>query len=60
MPEYSFECDKCRETVTIKATVEEKESGLACPKCGSRDLSQIFTPITTISGCDSSPTKAPG
>lgn len=60
MPEYDFECGGCGETVSIRATIKEKEEGLECPLCGSKDLAQIFTPIDFLGGCDSSPTKAPG
>jgi putative FmdB family regulatory protein len=60
MPEYDFECGGCGETVTVEATIKEKEAGLACPHCGSRDIHQIFSPIGVINGCASSPSKAPG
>jgi putative FmdB family regulatory protein len=60
VPEYDFECQKCGEAVTIRATMKEKQNGLRCPLCGSKDLAQIFSPIGHLSGCEGSPTKAPG
>lgn len=59
MPEYEFRCGNCGEKVTIRATISEKEKGLKCPRCGSKDLHQMFTGITFISsssgpGSDSS------
>ncbi len=60
MPEYDFECGGCGKTVTVRATIKEKEAGLPCPDCGSRDLTQKFSPIGILNGCDSSPAWAPG
>ena len=60
MPEYDFECGGCGKTVTVTATIKEKEAGLACPECGSQDLSQLFSPLGILNGCASSPARAPG
>lgn len=60
MPEYDFECKGCGETVSIQATMKEKQEGLKCPRCGSKDLAQIFSPIGHLSGCEGSPNSAPG
>lgn len=60
MPEYDFECDGCGKTVTIKATIKEKEAGLACPACGGRNIQQIFSPPGILNGCGSSSSRAPG
>ncbi len=60
MPEYDFECGGCGKTVSITATIKEKQAGLKCPLCGSEDLAQIFSPIGILGGCEGSPTKAPG
>ncbi|MFH1736944.1 MAG: FmdB family zinc ribbon protein [Actinomycetota bacterium] len=60
MSEYDFECGDCGEIVSIRATVKEMEEGLSCPKCGSRKLERVFTPITTLGGCMDSPSAAPG
>lgn len=60
MPEYDFECKGCGETVSIRATMKEKQEGLKCPLCGSKDLAQIFSPISSLNGCADSPVLAPG
>ncbi len=48
MPEYDFRCGNCGEKVTIRATISEREKGLNCPHCGTKDLHQIFSGITFI------------
>lgn len=60
VPEYDFECGGCGEVVSIRATMKEKQDRLKCPLCGSEDLAQIFSPIGHLSGCEGSPTSAPG
>ncbi len=60
MPEYDFICGGCGEAVTIRATMKEKQEGLKCPLCGSEELNQVFSPISSLSGCSGSETFAPG
>jgi len=44
MPTYEYVCTVCLERTEVKATIVEKESGLkvACPRCGSQKIAQIF------------------
>ena len=39
MPFYEFECKDCGEVFEVRASIKEKEAGLAlaCPKCGSHE-----------------------
>lgn len=50
MPDYDFTCEDCKETFTIHATVKEREEGLACPHCGSKNLEQLFTGFNIVGG----------
>jgi len=40
MPIYDFQCKQCNEVFEVRATIREKEAGLApgCPNCDSRDV----------------------
>ncbi len=44
---YAYVCDKCGASFTVKATVAEKERGLAlrCPACGSSTATQDFSGV---------------
>ena len=42
MPTYEYRCDKCGEKFERSETISEHETSKAkCPKCGSRDVSQV-------------------
>ncbi|HUV16583.1 MAG TPA: zinc ribbon domain-containing protein [Pelolinea sp.] len=45
MPTYEFTCAKCGETFDVRATIQEKESGLqpACPNCGNQETRQVLS-----------------
>jgi putative FmdB family regulatory protein len=46
MPRYEFECNQCKEKFETVLSVKDKESAdIACSKCGSRDISQIYSNI---------------
>ncbi|MCL2496525.1 MAG: zinc ribbon domain-containing protein [Clostridiales bacterium] len=43
MPFYDLCCSKCNKEFNILATVAARmEKQIACPKCGSYDLSPVF------------------
>lgn len=39
---YAYQCDKCGNGFTVRATVAEKTRGLdlRCPRCGEKDVTQ--------------------
>jgi putative FmdB family regulatory protein len=39
---YAYQCDKCGEAFTVRATLAEKERGLdlSCPRCGEKSVTQ--------------------
>ncbi|RPF46905.1 putative FmdB family regulatory protein [Thermodesulfitimonas autotrophica] len=45
MPQYEFECRRCAHRFTVLVSWAEKES-VRCPKCGSSDLKQIWSPFS--------------
>ena len=44
MPLYDFRCQECKKTFEVRATVQEKQAGLAaeCPECQSHDVVQVL------------------
>jgi putative FmdB family regulatory protein len=50
MPTYEYHCKECGYTFDVRATVAEKERGLAasCEKCGSGELEQVFGGFSLI------------
>lgn len=55
MPVYEYSCDGCGYNFDIIATLAEKEAGLIpiCPKCGGRNVRQIFGRFTVVGGSKS-------
>jgi putative FmdB family regulatory protein len=52
MPVYDFKCGRCSCLMSINATLQEKEAGLApvCPHCGSKQMEQQFHSVSLSSG----------
>ena len=49
MPRYDFECQECRESFEIQASVSEyaalmKTKKIECAKCGSKKVTRVFSP----------------
>lgn len=42
MPAYDYRCQKCEDTFEIERSMRD-ESKVVCTKCGSEDVSRIFT-----------------
>lgn len=49
---YAYVCERCSASFTVKATLAEKERGLApvCPRCQSREVSQDFSGVGMLRG----------
>lgn len=45
MPIYSFQCDQCETIFDVRASIQDKETGLKprCPKCQAQDTRQVIT-----------------
>lgn len=45
MPNYEFECEKCKATFTEKQTFAEHDEHkkVKCPKCGSTRVHQLIS-----------------
>lgn len=52
MPIYEYHCKECGNYFDVWATIAEKEKGLdiACEKCGSKELKQVFAGISIATG----------
>lgn len=49
MPEYSFLCQDCHKEFTLTLHITEMEKGgLACPHCGSRQVSQVVAQFSAV------------
>ncbi len=51
MPEYEFECRRCKKVFTLVMRISERATAkIECPGCGSEDveaLMQVFVAKTT-------------
>ena len=52
MPTYEYRCSECGHPFEVWATMANKEKGLdiACEKCGSKTLQQVFSGISFVTG----------
>lgn len=49
MPFYDLKCEKCGEQFNIMAKMSEREQKLIkCPKCGSNELSAVFSNVNIV------------
>ena len=59
MPEYSYVCDKCSETIEVICSIKEYDNiqkNLKCSLCGSRKLSRDYH--TDLSGLNTAIKKS--
>lgn len=49
MPTYDFQCRQCSHKFTAMMSIQEKEKAI-CPKCGSKDVNQLFTGFGLVKG----------
>lgn len=42
IPLYDFDCEECKKRFEVKASVEDAEKGVHCPKCGKK-LKKVIT-----------------
>ena len=48
MPRYEYRCEACGRKVTLRLSVTEHEKHRqACPKCGSKKLTQLISTFLT-------------
>lgn len=46
MPEYEFECRKCRKTFTLIMRISERATAaIRCPGCGSEEVDARMQPF---------------
>lgn len=46
MPQYDFECAKCRKNVSVKLSVKDHDAkNYRCPECYSTDLKQVISHV---------------
>ncbi len=44
MPNYEYECQKCRKTFAVVLSLKEHESAkVLCSHCGSKEVKQLFS-----------------
>ena len=48
MPTYEYLCESCKRKVVVRLSVEQHEKHRrACPKCGSKKLTQLLSSFLT-------------
>lgn len=57
MPLYTYQCEHCQTTFDVRASFQEKESGLkpVCPKCANSETHQVLTAGMLIGHSGSGP-----
>ena len=55
MPIYAFQCEQCHHTFDVRASIREREEGLApiCPHCHAHESQQVITTGFMLRGVDS-------
>ncbi len=43
MPVYEYQCSSCGHKFELRRALDESDSGIACPKCGSRSPQRVFS-----------------
>ncbi len=46
MPIYEYECRKCRAVSGFLVLKKEDEKGIACLKCGGKEMSRVISRVT--------------
>jgi len=60
MPFYDLKCDKCGEEFNIMAKMNDREQKLiSCPKCGSNELSAVFSNVNIVQSRKSDAPQCP-
>ncbi len=61
MPIYEFACRRCSARSEVRASIAEKEAGLApdCPACGAADLRPLLSAFATTTGRVAQTASAP-
>lgn len=50
MPQYDYECKKCKKKFTLMMTIKEHgtKKRISCPKCKSQSIRPIYAGFTAI------------
>jgi len=47
MPRYEYQCEACNRKLTLRLSVTQHDRHPACPKCGSKKLTQLLSAFLT-------------
>ena len=47
MPIYEYECENCGERFELRKDINDCDSDIRCPKCGTENLRRIFSMFAT-------------
>lgn len=56
MPVYEYECQRCGRLFDARRRIDESETGVACPTCGTQEAKRVFSRFASPrsdSGCSS-------
>ncbi len=54
MPLYEYKCLKCGEKFELLRRINDDDSNVKCPKCGSNEVKREVTGFASIGGSSSS------
>jgi len=59
---YQYRCRKCGRVFEVKASMAEKEAGLApvCPACQAQNAEQVLSAFSILGGKTGTSSSAPG
>ena len=62
MPFYAYQCEQCKETFEVRATIKEREAGLhpECPTCHATQVKSKITAGLVMHGSDGGSLSAAG
>ena len=50
MPVYDYVCNDCNKTFELHLTLQQHDTEIKCPKCGSRNVEQEATAFFAVTG----------
>ena len=50
MPVYEYVCNDCNKTFELHLTLQQHDTEIKCPKCGSRNVEQEATAFYAVTG----------
>lgn len=59
MPIYEYRCDDCGKEFEKRVARAADTSGVECPSCGEKHLTQRFSTFAAVTGSSAAPASCP-